>query len=86
MDFEWDDTKAASNERKHDVSLAEEMTVFAAPLALRIHAKMTSHFFPPPPWLCPAERMILHYVTSLKGLLLATAEFGGGRGVIREPN
>lgn len=34
MDFEWDDTKAESNERKHGVSFAEAMTVFADPLAL----------------------------------------------------
>ena len=34
MDFEWDDTKAESNERKHGVSFAEALTVFADPLAL----------------------------------------------------
>ena len=34
MDFEWDDTKAESNERKHGVSFAEAMTVFVDPLSL----------------------------------------------------
>jgi uncharacterized DUF497 family protein len=34
MDFEWDDTKAESNERKHGVSFAEAMTIFADPLSL----------------------------------------------------
>jgi uncharacterized DUF497 family protein len=29
MDFEWDDAKAESNERKHGVSFTEDMTVFA---------------------------------------------------------
>ncbi len=34
MEFEWDDAKAESNERKHGVSFAEAMTVFADPLSL----------------------------------------------------
>jgi len=34
MDFEWDDTKAEANERKHGVSFAEAMTVFADELSL----------------------------------------------------
>ncbi len=34
MDFEWDDTKAEANERKHGVPFAEAQTVFADPLAL----------------------------------------------------
>jgi uncharacterized protein len=34
MDFEWDDAKAESNERKHSVSFAEAMTVFGDPLSL----------------------------------------------------
>ena len=34
MDFEWDDTKAESNERKHGASFAEALTVFADLLAL----------------------------------------------------
>lgn len=34
MQFEWDDDKAAINERKHGVSFTEAMTVFADPLAL----------------------------------------------------
>ncbi len=29
MDFEWDETKADSNERKHGVTFSEAMTVFA---------------------------------------------------------
>jgi uncharacterized DUF497 family protein len=34
MDFEWDDSKAEANERKHGVSFAEAMTIFADTLAL----------------------------------------------------
>jgi uncharacterized protein len=34
MDFEWDDAKAESNERKHGVLFAEAETVFADPLSL----------------------------------------------------
>ena len=34
MDFEWDDSKAESNERKHGVSFTEAMTVLADPLSL----------------------------------------------------
>jgi uncharacterized protein len=29
MDFEWDDAKAESNERKHGVTFTEAMTIFA---------------------------------------------------------
>ena len=34
MQFEWDDSKAASNEGKHGVSFTEAMTVFGDPLSL----------------------------------------------------
>lgn len=34
MEFEWDDTKAETNERKHGVPFAEAATVFADPLSL----------------------------------------------------
>ena len=34
MDFEWDDAKAESNERKHGVSFTEAMTVFGDPLSV----------------------------------------------------
>jgi uncharacterized DUF497 family protein len=34
VEFEWDEDKAASNERKHGVSFTEAQTVFADPLAL----------------------------------------------------
>jgi hypothetical protein len=34
MEFEWDDAKAESNERKHGVSFTEAMTVFADPVSL----------------------------------------------------
>ena len=34
MDFEWDDAKAALNERKHGVPFAEALTVFADVLSL----------------------------------------------------
>jgi uncharacterized protein len=34
MDFEWDDAKAESNDRKHGVSITEAMTVFADPLSV----------------------------------------------------
>jgi uncharacterized protein len=34
MEFEWDESKAESNEVKHGVSFGEAQTVFADPLAL----------------------------------------------------
>ncbi len=34
MEFEWDEAKAAANERKHGVSFLEAQTVFGDPLAL----------------------------------------------------
>lgn len=34
MDFSWNRAKAAANERKHQVSFAEAMTVFGDPLSL----------------------------------------------------
>jgi uncharacterized DUF497 family protein len=34
MQFEWDDDKALSNERKHGVTFAEAATVFADLLSL----------------------------------------------------
>jgi uncharacterized DUF497 family protein len=34
VDFEWDDAKAESNERRHGVSFAEAMTIFGDPLSL----------------------------------------------------
>jgi uncharacterized protein len=34
MEFEWDDAKAESNERKHGVALSEALTVFGDPLSV----------------------------------------------------
>jgi len=34
VEFEWDEDKAAANERKHGVPFTEAETVFADPLAL----------------------------------------------------
>jgi uncharacterized DUF497 family protein len=34
MEFEWDPTKAATNELKHEVTFAEATTVFGDPLAI----------------------------------------------------
>ncbi len=34
MEFEWDETKAASNLKKHGVSFEDAKTVFDNPLAL----------------------------------------------------
>lgn len=34
MNFEWDETKAGSNSRKHGVSFEEATTVFAGDLSL----------------------------------------------------
>ncbi len=34
MEVEWDEDKAASNERKHGVSFTEAQTVFGDPLSL----------------------------------------------------
>lgn len=33
LEFEWDEDKAASNQKKHRVAFAEATTVFADPLA-----------------------------------------------------
>ena len=43
MDFEWDDAKAESNERKHGVAFTEAMTVFADPLSRTIPNPLHSH-------------------------------------------
>ena len=34
MEFEWDEDKAESNERKHGVGFSEAQTVFGDPLSL----------------------------------------------------
>ena len=34
MDFEWNDAKAEANERKHDVTFSEAMTVFGDPVSV----------------------------------------------------
>jgi uncharacterized protein len=34
MDFEWDDAKAESNDKKHGVSFAEALTVFGDPISV----------------------------------------------------
>ncbi len=34
MNFEWDDNKAQSNQRKHGIAFQEAATVFGDPLAL----------------------------------------------------
>ncbi len=34
MDFEWDDAKAESNERKHGITFSEAMTIFADALSI----------------------------------------------------
>ena len=34
MDFEWDEAKAQTNERKHGVTFTEAETVFGDPLAI----------------------------------------------------
>jgi uncharacterized protein len=41
-DFEWDPTKARSNERKHDVTFDEAASVFADPLALTVYDESSS--------------------------------------------
>lgn len=50
MEFEWDDAKAAANERKHGVSFPEAATAFADPLAA---------LFPDPEHSGDEEREIL---------------------------
>jgi len=42
MRFDWDDSKAASNRRKHGVSFEEAATVFADPFAVRVHDELHS--------------------------------------------
>ena len=36
LQFEWDETKAIANERKHDVSFEEAVTIFGDPDSLTI--------------------------------------------------
>ena len=36
VEFEWDPTKAASNQRRHGVSFAEAATVFFDPLSITV--------------------------------------------------
>ena len=43
MDFEWDPSKAASNERAHDASFVEASTAFGDPLELTILDPAHSH-------------------------------------------
>ena len=37
MEFEWDPTKARTNQRKHGVSFEEAASVFGDPLAISYH-------------------------------------------------
>jgi uncharacterized DUF497 family protein len=37
MEFEWDDTKAVTNHRKHRVSFGEAATIFDDPLVIIFH-------------------------------------------------
>ena len=47
MDFEWDDTNAEANERKHGVSFTDDLTVFADPLSLTGYDPDSLR------WVCP---------------------------------
>ncbi len=42
LTFEWDESKAAANRRKHGVAFEEACTVFADPLAATIHDQARS--------------------------------------------
>jgi uncharacterized DUF497 family protein len=42
LEFEWDEDKAASNEKKHRISFEEAATVFADPLAAIFHDEVHS--------------------------------------------
>ena len=42
-DFEWDATKARSNEQKHDVTFDEAAAIFLDPLALTVYDETSSH-------------------------------------------
>ena len=48
MEFEWDDKKAAKNEKKHGVSFHEAATVFGDPMAITFndpeHSKAEHRF------------------------------------------
>jgi uncharacterized protein len=41
-DFEWDATKAGSNEQKHDVTFDEAAVIFLDPLALTVYDESSS--------------------------------------------
>ncbi len=43
MIFDWDDTKAESNKKKHGVSFAEAATAFSDPNAIEVLDDQSSH-------------------------------------------
>ena len=63
MEFEWDDAKAALNERKHGVSFREAATTFADPLAA---------IFPDPEHSEEEEREILVGLSERGRLLIVS--------------
>ena len=63
MDFEWDETKAASNLRKHGVSFVEASSAFADPLAA---------LFPDPDHSAAEFREILVGYSELDRLLVVS--------------
>ena len=69
MDFEWDDPKAESNERKHGISFAEAQTVFGDPLALTGYDPDHSE----------EEDRYITMGTSLEGRLLVISHTDRGR-------
>ncbi len=63
MEFEWDEAKAESNERKHGVSFAEAATAFADQLAV---------IFPDPDHSDDEEREILVGYSERNRLLIVS--------------
>ncbi len=63
MEFEWDDAKAAANQRKHGVTFAEAATAFADPVAA---------IFPDPDHSDDEEREILIGYSERSRLLIVS--------------
>lgn len=71
LKFEWDEAKAETNLRKHDVSFEEAVTVFGDPLALTF----------PDPDHSVGEKRWLTFGQSGKVRLLAVAHAERGRSI-----
>ncbi len=71
LKFEWDATKASSNEAKHKVAFTEAATIFSDPLAYTFDDPDHS----------VGEHRLLTFGISNKNRLLAVVHLNGRRGI-----